>query len=227
MKAKSTTREESLALARRLRAAGIPIGIEEDDEKGRHHEESELVIRQVGGVVESSVDDSDGVLTQYIISVRITSNLPGRFGISSFGLECPLKDPFLHFLEDPVETGARWNSYRFPGSNLEFDRSQVLNHLADVRRTLSRGQSVQGFLLAVGFEPIPDCTWPGNLMPAFLKVFDQFERKYSAAISLWVFRNQRLPHRARPKARRTGRFESPDWEPRHAPLSENGRPVRK
>ena len=227
MKAKNTTRDESLALARRIRAAGIPIGIEEDDEPGGHHEERELFIRQVGGVLESSVDDSDGGLTQYIISVRITSNLPGRFAISSFGLEPPFQDPFFHLLEDPLEVGGPRNTYRFPGSNLEFNRREVINHYADVRRTLSRGQSVQGLLLGVGFEPIPDRTWPENLMPAFLKVFDQFEREYPGPVSLWVFRSQKLLRRTETKARRKGLFDWPDWEPGRAPLSENGRPVKK
>ncbi len=224
---KNTPSYKSLALARRIRAAGIPIRIAEDDEEAGHREDSGLLIRQVGGVVESSVDDSDGGLTQYIIHVCITSNLPGRFAISGFELECPLHDPFFHWLPDPVEIGARWNAYRFPGSNLEFDRSLVINHCADVRRTLSRGQSVQGLLLGVGFEPIPDRTWPENLMPAFVKVFDQYVREYPEPVSLWVVRNQRLPHRARPKARRKGLFESPDWEPGRAPLPENGRPVKK
>ena len=227
MKARNTTREESLALARRIRAAGIPIRIAEDDEEAGHREDSGLLIRQVGGVVESSVDDSDGGLTQYIIHVCITSNLPGRFAISSFGFECPLKDPFFQLLEDPVETGARRNTYRFPGTDLEFERSQVINHLADVRHTLSRGQSLQGFLLGVGFEPIPDRTWPENLMPAFLKVFDQYGREYSEPVFLWVVRSQRLVHRTRTKARRKGLFDSPDWEPGRAPLPENGRPVKK
>jgi hypothetical protein len=226
MKAKNTTRDESLALARRIRAAGIPIGIEEDDEKG--HEASGLVIRQVGGVMESSVADSDCSVTRYIISVCITSNLPGRFAISGFGLECPFKDPFFHFLADPVEMRARWNTYRFPGSSLEFDRSQVINHLADVRRTLSRGQSVQGLLLGVGFEPIPDCTWPENLMPAFLTVFDQYVCEYSAPVSLWVVRSQGLSRRTQTKAWRKGRLlEAPDWEPDRAPLPENKVGVKK
>src|SRR5712692_9385447 len=107
IKVRNTTRDESLALARRIRAAGIPIGIEEDDEKGRHHEASELLIRQVGGVVESSAADLDCGGTRYVIFVRITSNLPGRFAISSFELELPWMDPFFHWLDDPVEIGAR------------------------------------------------------------------------------------------------------------------------
>ncbi len=51
MNIKNNNYQESLQLARRIRAAGIPIGIEEDDEKGGHHEESGLLIRQVGGIV--------------------------------------------------------------------------------------------------------------------------------------------------------------------------------
>jgi hypothetical protein len=227
IKAKNTTHDQGLTLARQIRAAGIPIGIEEDDEKGRHHEASGLLICQVGGVVESSVADLDGGLTRYIIYVRTTSNLPGRFAISSFELERPWKDPFFHWLDDPVEIGAKRNAYRFPGSKLEFDRSQGINHYADVRGTLSRGQSVQGLLLGVGFKSIPDRTWPENLIPAFLTVFDQFGRKYSALVFLWADRSQRLLRRTRTKTPRRALFDSPDWEPSHVPLPKNGCPVKR
>jgi hypothetical protein len=225
---KNTTTDESLALARRIRAAGIPIRIEEDDGEGRHREEGRLLIRQVGGVVESSVADLDCGGTRYIIYIRITSNLPGRFAVSSFGLEAPWEDSLFYWLDDPVEIGARWNAYRFPGRDpLEFDRSLVINHHADVRRTLSRGQSVQGLLLGVGFEPMPDRTWPENLIPAFLTVFDQFGHKYSAPVSLWADRSRRLLSRTGTKARSRCLFDSPDWEPDRRPLPENERPLKK
>ena len=109
---KAKTREGDLALARRIRAAGVPIYIGEDDGKGPHDPSSGLLVYQDGGVVESRAFDFYGA-AGYIIRAVITVNLP-KFAISGFGLELPWKS-YVRWLEDPLELDGRSVLYRFSG----------------------------------------------------------------------------------------------------------------
>jgi len=149
---KNTIHQDSLALARRIRAAGIPIYVGEDDGEAPHDPSSGLLVYQDGGVIESRAFDFYGA-AGYIIRIVISVNLR-RFAIAGFGLELPWKS-YVRWLEDPHEIDGRSVVYRFGKEHLEFERSQVLNHFADVRHTWSRGESLRGHLLGVGDQPIP------------------------------------------------------------------------
>lgn len=182
-----------LGLARRIRAAEIPIDIGEDDGGAPRGPSSGLFVYQEGEIIENRAFDFCGT-AGYIVSVAITVNLP-RFAIAEFGLELPWESD-VRWLEDPHEIGGgRSVDYRFGGKEARefdgFERSNVLNHLADVRRLYSRGESLKGYLLGIGDERIPDRYQPGADIPAFLIVYDQFCRKYPSPISLWTLRTRK------------------------------------
>ena len=216
-------REERADLLRRLRAAGVPLPFYEDHEDGRA---CGLRIRQFGAEILSTAFDLGYCGTGYTIAARITINRPA-FAISHFGLQLPWENSYVWWLEDPVETGARWNRYWFPANGPNFDRSEVINHHADVRRMLPRGKTLEGLLLGVGDAPIPDHFVHGNTVPAFVTVTDQYDRDYSGPVSLRVDRTQTLLRRTRKEAPRKGLLDSPDREPGRAPLPESGRPVKR
>jgi hypothetical protein len=147
---------------------------------------SGLLVYQEGGVIESRAFDFYGA-PGYIIRAVITVNLP-KFAIAGFGLELPWKS-YVRWLEDPREIDGRSVVYRFGGKEFpEFDRSEVLNHHADVRRIWSRGASLKGHLLGIGNEPIPEQYPHGAIIPAFLIIYDQFSRPYPTSVSLWTDR---------------------------------------
>jgi hypothetical protein len=202
--------EEFLTFARRMRAAGILLHIAEDDENGHMALPTGLRIRQVGGLIESSAFDIAPIGTGYRVSLRITSNLPGAFAISHFGLELPWKDSAPNWLEDPIEFEADPSLYRFPGKHpLEYPREMVINHSARVTRMWSRGQSICGYLLAFG-GPMPDTVKHGEMVPAIVNVVDQFDRKYSSSIYLWADRAEKFQRGSQKKAPRKRLHESPD-----------------
>lgn len=199
---------ESLDLARRIRAAGVHVYIEEDDFKGTNPLSEGLHINLYGGLTESAAFNFYGG-TVFIIYLTIAINLP-RFAISAFDLELPWTSE-IRWLEDPREIGGGSNVYKFGGRNLpEFERNRVLNHFADVARILPRGSSLKGCLLGIGTSPIPDCFSHGAIIPGFLIVFDQYGRRYRSSVSLWSDRKQDLAPGTCSKVTRKRLFECPD-----------------
>ena len=93
---------DSLDVARRIRAAGRPIYIAQDDGSAPSIPSEGLRVRQWGGLVESRAI-ACGSGTAFIIQLVITSQLP-TFAISSFGLQPPWKNDYLNWLEDPLLT---------------------------------------------------------------------------------------------------------------------------
>ena len=145
---------DQLALARRIRSAGRPIHIPEDDGEARPIPSDELRVCQTAAKSTArlstsaaapdlrSISSSHSTLQGLPFPV-FSSNFPGRRRIS-FGSE------------DPRVIDGRCPNYSFySGESLEFERSLVINHFADVRQRFSAGESIEGYLLGRGFDSIP------------------------------------------------------------------------
>ena len=77
-----------VALARRIRSAGTPIFVEEDDGPVPQIPSNSLSVYQIGGVNESRAFDFHGGAA-YVLRIVITFGLP-QFAISRFDLELTL-----------------------------------------------------------------------------------------------------------------------------------------
>jgi hypothetical protein len=180
---------DSLAIARRIRAAGRPIYIAEDDGEARSIPCDGLRVRQTGGVMDSQAIDCSGG-TAFILNLFITINLP-KFAISAFGLEPPWKNDTFYWLEDPLQIDGASRCYRFGSRDLpEFDRGQVINHRANATRIFSSGESLKGFLLGYGFDAIPEQFGHGMMIPAFVIVYDQCGHEHRSPVELQAVRNR-------------------------------------
>jgi hypothetical protein len=195
---------------RAIRAAKVPGG---------------LLVRNVGALTDTRAFDFYGNAA-YALNITITVNLP-HFAIAGFGLEVPW-DSYVWWLDEPREIKGRATVYRFDRSDpLEFDRGEVLNHSADVRRTLSRGKSLSGYLLGVGNKPIPDEFQQGAIIPAFLIVHDQFERAYRSPISIWRDKTIQPVRRAcSGHQRKGGLLDKLDPGFKHLPLEKEDEPEK-
>ena len=194
---------DQLAFARRIRRAGRPIHIPEDDGETRSIPSDALRVRQTGGIIESSAFDW-GAGTGFKIHLLVTSNI-ARFAVSHVELELPWKHTPVQWLEDPVVIDGPSRCYRFYGNQiLEVERNLVLNHRLKVTQPFSAGESAEGFLLGLGSEPIPEEFSQGRMIPAFVAIYDQFARKCRVLIQLWADRNTRNTRPA--GARRKGDF---------------------
>ena len=205
---KGNSRDESLDLAHRIRASGVPININECDTKPVDMLKQGVYINQFGGVAESRAFDLCGGIG-IILYVTISFNVT-RFAISDFGLELPWRCE-IRWLPDPLEIDGSSKFYRFGRKNsLEFERNLVLNRFADVRRLHPRGSSLVGCLLCLGTSPVPDDYAHGAMIPGNLSLFDQFGRKYPSPVSLWADRTEEFLPGICSKAKRKRLFECPD-----------------
>ena len=165
---------------------------------------SGLLVSQTGGGSESRAFEFCGV-AGYVVSVTITIKLP-RFAISGFDLSLPWQS-YVWWLADPRDRAVRPPVYRFDRDYiLEYNRDQVLNQVADVRRSRSQGESLQGYLLGIGNDPIPEQFEQGAIIPAFLIVYDQYGDGHRSPLSLWTDRTGRYFRRARSGQARKGRL---------------------
>ena len=197
----------NLALARRIRAAGRPIYIPDDDDDGGTSEgpSNSLDVYPIGGQLESCAFEysaGTGIMIQLVITV-----LAPTFVIASFDVELPWQKIGFRWLDDPLEIDESLTKYSFSGKYYEFERKQVLNHRADVCRTLRRGQSIKGFLLGNDMAPIPDEVRDASLFPATVIIWDQYGSRYRASVELTAMRGEKYVRRP---SRRGGLFDKRD-----------------
>ena len=128
-----------------------------------------------------------------LIHLVITSQLP-TFAFSGFGPQPPWENDYLNWLEDPLLIDGASRCYRFGVKGIpEFEREHVINDYADVRHIFPSGHSVKGFLLAYGFDPIPEQFRQGTMAPGFAIVYDQFGREHRSPVELQAVRNRTPP----------------------------------
>ena len=194
---------DHLALARRIRAAGCPIFVAEDDGETPCVPSDELRVYLQGSVVESSAFVW-GRMTGFKIHLVITSS-KSTFAVSRVELELPWKEDQVLWLEDPDEIGGASRCYRFYGNDniLEFGRNEVINHRLRVTKQFSSGESVTGYLLGLGQNAIPEAFPHGSMIPAFVILYDQFGRAFRTGVELWTDRTEQ-GHRRRDLVRREG-----------------------
>ncbi len=189
---------------RRIRSAISTNHNDLADGKAPRNPQGGLLVSQNGGRTESRAFEFYGAAA-YIANVTITIKLP-RFAISGFDLSLPWQS-YVWWLADPRDRAARPPVYRFDRDYiLEYNRDQVLNQVADVRRLRSQGESLQGYLLGIGNDPIPEQFNQGAIIPAFLIVYDQYGDGHRSPLSLWTDRTGRYFRRARSGQARKGRL---------------------
>jgi|SRR5579862_7482657 len=180
-------------LARRLQAAGILIHVEEKPEAERL--DDGVLIRQHGGVRESTAIDYRGMATLITLYLDITVDRP-RFSISSFGLELPWEGS-VRWLEDPREIDGRSRDYRFGFEGIrDFERNRVLNRFAGARSVISCGRTLQGCLLGINDFPMPDTIQHGAAISATIIISDRSLKEYRRQVSLWPDRLQAPVHKS-------------------------------
>lgn len=142
------------------------------------------------------------------MSITITQS---ELAIAGIFLGLPWMDHGLSLIEDPLVTGARYDSYWFPGADtLAFEREAAINHVVNVQRLLRRGKTMEGLLLWVGSEPIPAAFVHGSRFPASVIVFDQFDNPYTSEIVLWTNRSRREVRDKHKRRVRPSLFSRPD-----------------
>jgi hypothetical protein len=197
-------KKEDLELLRRMRAAGVPLELNDDDRAGTCPPAIGLSIEWNAVGIAQEIGT---ISTGYIVDMYIVPNLPWPVEIRSAVLDLPWADPHFQWICDPAENGAKYGMYWLPGTDLGYSRDRIINHIIGSGKALTRGRSLSGILLGHGMR-MPESVSHGNEVPAFLRVFDQFGREFSAAMPL---RADRLSSKSQTrKSKRKPLFSCPD-----------------
>ncbi len=202
--------ERDINLAHRMRVAGVPLALDEFEER--------LIVQQEGDPLVDSIAAS--YLTRNHIGLTITVYIRV---ICNSGVPCTLcglrvwllwTDIPVELLQDPADPFAP-RTYRFPGQTSGgFDKSEVI---VQSGKTLTRGRSVEGLLLGYHFDPIPQSFRHGTKVPIELGIEDQFGEFYSRELFLTVDRTAEWgPKPKHPPPRRSlfDKADSPEREER-------------
>jgi len=191
-----------VGLAGRMRAVGVPLDLKEFKEP--------LIIRQFRDPGVNSF--SSGYLTSQCIGsviisyVQVISAAHQLITISGFELSAPWKDVPLTLLPDPADDFSP-QTYRFLGHDAsQFDRSQVIPQSG----TLRHGQTMEGFLLAIDYDPLPSSFTQGSVIPLRLTIADQFDRLFSKELFFSVDRTAEAKAKPKPVRRFRRLFDKRD-----------------
>jgi hypothetical protein len=186
---------------RELAAAGSTV----DCSVARTPEENvEVEICQVGGVYESMVFELPNGRTGYILDLEITNQTSKTIYCSETELRMQWEDALFDWLPDPKETGRTVSyfvkknghrervdvaseSYYFSGTQLDYPRELVLNHILLKGCSLQPGCPLKGLLLASG-GPMPHDLRHGQWVKPTLALIASNHLEYTARIHLWTDR---------------------------------------
>ncbi|GAC1439306.1 MAG: hypothetical protein NVSMB58_35920 [Terriglobales bacterium] len=191
------------AALRELAALGsaVDLSVAEDFEENRKVE-----IEQVGGAHEPMIFELPDTRSGYILDLEIVNQTSKTIHCTEMILQTAWVDPSFAWLPDPQDTGQHFSYLRktrygrrervdavselycFPGgSQLEYPRDEVLNHVLLKRGTIPPHRSLKGLLLATG-APMPNVLRHGQWLDATFSVITSDHDEFHAKISLWVER---------------------------------------
>ncbi|HWY53225.1 MAG TPA: hypothetical protein VNZ03_02110 [Terriglobales bacterium] len=175
------------ANAKRLRAVGV-IPPEEKPLTGAQW----LTVEQTGGPTESFVHTPPVGGYGIAVWVRIVAL---KSGINV--CECQITpgrwdDTGIWLVEMPEGD----SDYRVHGG-VEYAKDAVLNHRIASKRPLTRGQILEGVVIAMSFASLPGWCHSGISVGAELCFFDQFDNTYPLKVDLRVMRDLKRGERTR------------------------------
>ena len=191
-----TEQAKYLAVARELLGAGVTLTI--PDEWCDNASRLQILI---DGPPASSIYQLASGLVVYAVHVRILTER-GPVILQDFQI-IPAWDSGTWECSPEKRTG-----YRFaPG--LDYEWNEVLNHrIMNLLRLSRRGDMHEGWLLAMGYKPVPEEYGPGRPAPLEVAFLDQFSQQHTASAEFAVERSAKA---TKPAARpRIGLWDRED-----------------
>jgi hypothetical protein len=193
--------EEKSKLALYLNENGCPVQLESNPPG--------LVVEQVPTVGMNMVFDLMGGRTGYLLNALITSRLKRPAHVKRIQLNTPWGVSRIALLQGDLRCRAWGGFYLFPGTGLGFPESEVLNRLLSGRYRLNAGEEVEGLIMAIDAERIPDDVCDNGRIVVELSIFDGPGNQFSAQFKLCV---DRSAVRARQRAEQIQQyFQSQRW----------------
>lgn len=145
-----------------------------------------LSIKQIGYMTTNILFEMRNHAIGIVFDPYIVNVGQGKINIIAWHLELPWATTRFEWLPDPREIKAQYMSYSFPGTEMSFERQTVLNHRA--QRTLRHGDTLEGLMLGVLYDPFPESIQHGTRFYVRLKLYDQFDGIHVGRFNTWVQR---------------------------------------
>jgi hypothetical protein len=195
--------ERDINLAYRMRAVGVPLELDEFEERQIVQQAREPLVDSIAA--HYLTQNHIGLTVQLYVSIAYNSGVP--LMLCGLQVRLPWTDNLVELLADPVDPFAP-ATYRFPGQkSIEFDKSEVIVHSG---KTLTRGRLVEGFLLGYHCDPIPRSYRHGSEVPVVLTIEDQFGELYSRELFLTVDRTAERKPKPNSRPPRRSLFDEAD-----------------
>jgi hypothetical protein len=169
-------RIQDRARAEQLRASGVEIEIPE----GSREQDRALEI-VLGSPMGSTLCEFKTGMIGFAIRVRLSA----RTGMTI--ADCDITTKW----DDQVVLQSYSDSPVCNLGNVQFEQREVLNHRIESGLRLSRGQMVEGYILATGLHPIPTGCGEFGAAPFEIVFFDQFGDEFRADGMLSILRQPR------------------------------------
>jgi hypothetical protein len=192
---------DRLTHARRLLDLGCPLDLRYFQQAGTRGSPI-LRIKQVGGVIESQIFESESFGVGCILNLEIVNDGGRPIYLRDFEIELPCMEPQFCLLPDPLDSNETSRGYRFAGTKIEFPRNIVINRFVPSSTRFAKGGLVAGLVLSQGPEPIPECYKHGQTLEAKFSVVDQFRDRHSESVILYVDRSAQFSRKLPKKPHR-------------------------
>ena len=192
-----------LQLARRMHVVGVPLDLGEFEDSLIIRQDRESVVHSIA----SSYISSHHIGLVIITYIKVVGNSPVPLRLCGFDLRLPWQECPATLLPDPADPLAP-AIYKFPGNNgSRFDHSQIIWQSG---KTLRRGNSHEGFLLAFEHDPLPIDFKHGVGVPVVLNIFDQFDEIHTQELTLTADRSVEWLPKPKLSPRRRNLFDKRD-----------------
>ena len=198
------THSEELALVRSLRDRGVLVDAREVRCLARSA--AGLRVKQVGFGIDSFAQERVSG-AEYAIRLAIANSSSRPLAPMRVELDFPWDHRGARLLEDPHLSRPRKELYAFPSGELHpYDRADVINHQLKRSRPIAPRDEVEGMLLALADDPIPESYAEGSTLEVQVTVFDQRGEFHRQRAKLVVYRRvaRRKPHEYRSRLNLAG-----------------------
>lgn len=193
-----------------LQDEGIPLDGEVLEEM--RAADGGLELFQDPETIQTSIFDLDSGQTGYMLSIKIHNESQRSIQLKEPRLAILWREPDFHWLVDPLRKSPREYTYSLPDpAPVGFERDAVVNHRFGRRDSrLDPDGWLEGLLLGVGREPIPEEYHDRQRIKMVLSIFDGRDNRYELNVVFGVIRSKRPSRRLAKETKRGRLFASPD-----------------
>jgi hypothetical protein len=124
-----------------------------------------------------------------MLDAVITSRFERPTRIKGIQIKAPWGGSRMSLLQGNPKYRAQGGFYLFPGTGLGFPGSEVLNKLFSGRCRLNAGEEIEGLIMAIDAQGIPDDVSDNDRIVVELSIFDGPGNRFSSQFRLCVDRS--------------------------------------